>query len=261
MDALDVVHLGRQPYRPVLELQRMLRLERLQGALTNDLLLLVEHDPVFTLGRGTTATALPLPLDTLRDRGADVVEVERGGDVTWHGPGQLVGYPIIDLSRHRPDLHWYLRTLEQALIGALATLGIRGERNPGKTGVWTGNRKIASIGIHVKQWVTMHGFALNVDPDPAWFELIVPCGIHGVEMTSVQRELGPAAAGDTGERVEAAVITAFGDAFSLRPCRLDPRELGSVALMLNAQGLDGGWAPAPGDLPPDPEGGNASHHG
>ncbi|MES1259378.1 MAG: lipoyl(octanoyl) transferase LipB, partial [Gemmatimonadota bacterium] len=185
---LDVIDLGHRPYAEVLDMQRALRLDRLDGSAPNDMLLLVEHDPVYTLGRATQSSSLPLPADALRARGADVVEIERGGDVTWHGPGQLVGYPIIHLSHHREDLHWYLRTLEQALIDALATLDIPAERNPGKTGVWTGGRKIASIGIHVKQWVTLHGFAINVTPDLAWFEAIVPCGIHGVEMTSIAAE-------------------------------------------------------------------------
>jgi lipoate-protein ligase B len=126
----------------------------------------------------------------LQADGVDVFEVERGGDVTYHGPGQLVGYPILDLGGYKRDLHWYLRTLEQALIEALALLDIPAERNPGFTGVWTRGRKIASIGIHVKQWVTWHGFALNVTTDLAQFERIVPCGIQGVEMTSVEKELG-----------------------------------------------------------------------
>jgi len=114
--------------------------------------------------------------------------VERGGDVTYHGPGQLVGYPIFDLAGHRQDLHWYLRQLEEVLIVALAELGIAAERNPGYTGVWTSGRKIASIGVHARQWVTWHGFALNVTTDLSAFDLIVPCGIPGVVMTSVARE-------------------------------------------------------------------------
>src|SRR6185312_11881532 len=109
-----------------------------------------------------------------------VAEVERGGDVTYHGPGQLVGYPILQLQEHRADLHWYLRQLEATLIAALGPLGITAERRVGLTGVWTAGRKIASIGIHVKQWVTFHGFALNVSTDLRGFDLIVPCGIHGV---------------------------------------------------------------------------------
>jgi lipoyl(octanoyl) transferase len=187
---LQVRDLGRRPYAEVLELQRDLCRRRVAGEIQDDLLLLVEHDPVVTLGRGTRATSLPLSAEEIRRRGVDVFEVERGGDVTYHGPGQLVGYPIVDLKRHRPDLHWYLRELEGALIDALADLEIPAERRPGLTGVWTRGRKIASIGIHVKQWVTFHGFALNVVNDLANFGLIVPCGIDNVVMTSVARERG-----------------------------------------------------------------------
>lgn len=215
---LDVVDLGQRPYHEVLELQREVRLARIDGAISNDILLLVEHEPVYTLGRGTLSSSLPIPADALRARGAEVVEIERGGDVTWHGPGQLVGYPILHLSQHREDLHWYLRAVEQVLIDALATLGLPGGRISGKTGVWTRGRKIASIGIHVKQWVTLHGFALNVAPDMSWFESIVPCGIDGVVMTSVERELGLIEpAGTLGTRVRHAVVSSFCDTFSLTP--------------------------------------------
>ena len=181
------------------------------------MLLLVEHQPVFTFGRGTKPSSLPLTDDELRARGADTVEIERGGDVTWHGPGQLVGYPIIHLSRHREDLHWYLRTLEQVIIDALGALGIEADRIAGRTGVWTGGRKIASLGIHVKQWVTLHGFALNVEPELSWFDLVVPCGIEGVTMTSVARELGPEAPPDLWCATVNAVVPAFGRAFGLAP--------------------------------------------
>lgn len=187
---LQVVDLGRRPYGEVLELQRDLCRRRVAGEVTEDLLLLVEHEPVITLGRGTRSSSLPLEPVELRRRGLDVFEVERGGDVTYHGPGQLVGYPIIDLQAHKPDLHWYLRTLEAVLIEALAELGIPAERRAGLTGVWTRGRKIASLGVHVKQWVTFHGFALNVVNDLGNFGLIVPCGIDNVVMTSVQKEQG-----------------------------------------------------------------------
>jgi lipoyl(octanoyl) transferase len=220
-----LVHdLGRRPYGEVLELQRRLCRARLAGALAEDLLLLVEHDPVVTLGRGTKQTSLPLPPAALRQRGVEVFEVERGGDVTFHGPGQLVGYPILDLTHHRQDLHWYLRTVEAALIDALGTLGILAERNPGLTGVWTGGRKIASIGIHVKQWVTIHGFALNVATDLSYFDFIVPCGISGVIMTSVARELGTRAPADPGAATRAAVVAAFGRTFERRPREAEPEE-------------------------------------
>lgn len=222
---LEVVDLGRRGYLETLELQRDLRLRRLDGTLPHDLLLLVEHDPVYTLGRGTRESSLPVSPALLRARGAEVVEVERGGDVTWHGPGQLVGYPILHLSAHREDLHWYLRTLEEALIGALAALGITAGREAGKTGVWTAGRKIASMGIHVKQWVTLHGFALNVDPDLAWFDAIVPCGLPGVRMTSVARELPGEDAAARWTRSRDATVAAFGAAFALTPRSAAPDTL------------------------------------
>ena len=162
---LSVVDLGRRPYAEVLELQRELCRQRMAGERHDDLLLLVEHEPVVTLGRGTRASSLPLAPAELERRGVEVFEVERGGDVTYHGPGQLVGYPILDLREHREDLHWYLRRLEAGLIAALGRAGRPGGAEPGLTGVWTAGRKIASIGIHVKQWVTFHGFALNVSTD------------------------------------------------------------------------------------------------
>jgi lipoyl(octanoyl) transferase len=190
---LAVADLGVVPYGVALERQRDLAEQRIAGRLSRDLLLLLEHPPVITLGRGTRSTSLPIAPEALRRRGVEVFEIERGGDVTYHGPGQLVGYPIFDLGRppHRQDLHWFLRQIEAALIGALADLGIAGERHTGYTGVWTGgaSRKIASIGIHVRQWVTWHGFALNVTTDLSAFGLIVPCGIPQVVMTSVAREL------------------------------------------------------------------------
>lgn len=214
---LDVRDLGRQPYQDTLALQRELRLARLDGREPHDMLLLVEHEPVYTLGRGTRAASLPVARDVLEAHGADVVEIERGGDVTWHGPGQLVGYPILHLSSHREDLHWYLRTLEGALMDALSQLGISGERDSGRTGVWTRGRKIASIGIHVKQWVTLHGFALNVHPDLTWFDLVVPCGLAGVEMTSIARERGDDSDPQWWRPAHDAVTMAMGRAFGLAP--------------------------------------------
>jgi len=212
---LAVVDLGRQPYAPVLEMQRNLAGRRLAGDLKDDLLLLVEHEPVITLGRGTRPESLPLAVRELQHRGLEVHEVERGGDVTFHGPGQLVGYPIFDLRQHREDLHWYLRTLETALIGALDALGIPAGVNPGLTGVWTRGRKIASIGIHVKQWVTYHGFALNVTTDLSYFDLIVPCGIRDVVMSSVAMELARTDDARTWAETRQAVIEGVSEAFGL----------------------------------------------
>lgn len=211
--ALELRDLGRRPYLEVLELQRELCRRRIAGELTNDVLLLVEHEPVITLGRGLRPTSLPLSPAALERRGVEVVEVERGGDVTYHGPGQLVGYPILDLRRHREDLHWYLRRLEATLIEALGRLGLPSERTAGLTGVWTSGRKVASIGIHVKQWVTFHGFALNVSTDLSYFDLIVPCGIAGVVMTSVAKELGRSDDARMWEESRRAVVDAFVSTF------------------------------------------------
>jgi len=209
---LDVVRAGRVPYAAALAWQRQLAAERIAGHRQHDVLLLLEHPPVITLGRTSHAEHV------LRPEGIDVVEVERGGDVTYHGPGQLVGYPIIDLRNLRPDLHWYLRALEEVLILALRDLDIVAERRSGYTGVWTGGRKIASIGVHVKQWVTWHGFALNVSTDLGAFTRIVPCGIPQVEMTSVEREraLRGATGAPLANRAAAAVVRGFETAFGYR---------------------------------------------
>ncbi len=207
MNEIRVVHAGTVPYGEALEWQRELAEDRIAGRLTHDVLLLLEHPPVVTLGRNSH------PANLLQPAGIDLFEVERGGDVTFHGPGQLVGYPILDLRAYKPDLHWYLRTLEQALIEALGVLGIVAERNPGFTGVWTRGKKIASIGIHVKQWVTWHGFALNVTTDLTHFDRIVPCGIHGVEMTSVEREAGRATGDGLWQESVEAVVAGFETVF------------------------------------------------
>jgi len=208
---LWTVTLGRLPYGEALELQRDIARDRITGAIPQDVLLLLEHPPVVTLGRGTKEKNLVASPEFLQSKGVELFEVERGGDVTFHGPGQLVGYPIIDLKRHREDLHWYLRKLEEALINSLADYGIPGERNPAFTGVWTRGRKIASIGVHARDWVTWHGFALNVTTDLSFFDLIVPCGIDGVVMTSIARELGleDVAAHDVRDRVTAKFAEAF----------------------------------------------------
>ncbi len=209
---LWVVRLGTMSYAEALEMQRAAARARIAGEIPEDLLLLVEHPPVVTLGRSAKDAHLLASPALLAARGIELFEVERGGDVTFHGPGQLVGYPIVDLKRHKRDLHWYLRRVEEALIAGLAGYGIAGERNEGYTGVWTGGRKIASIGVHARDWVTWHGFALNVSTDLAFFDLIVPCGISGVTMTSIERETGSPA---PMEGVERAVAGAFGRVFDL----------------------------------------------
>jgi lipoate-protein ligase B len=209
---LWVEDLGRRPYGEVLELQRELARERIAGA-RPDSLLLVEHEPVITLGRASKAAHLLASPDLLAARGVELFEIERGGDVTFHGPGQIVGYPIIDLARHRQDLHWYLRQLEAVLIETIGSFGIRGSRVEKHTGVWVGGRKIASIGVHARNWVTWHGFALNVSTDLSWFDLIVPCGIPDVRVTSMSAELGREVAID---EVLPVIIATFASCFDLR---------------------------------------------
>ena len=210
--SLLVQRLGPTPYAQALEYQRAVARARISGEIADDVLLLVEHPPVVTLGRSSKERHLLASPEMLAVRGIELFDVERGGDVTFHGPGQLVGYPIIDLKQHRRDLHWYLRTLEAALIDALAEFGIPAERNPGFTGVWTRGRKIASIGVHARNWVTWHGFALNVSTDLSYFDVIVPCGIEAVTMTSMEREIGNP---PEPSRVEAAVTAALASAFEL----------------------------------------------
>jgi len=229
---LLVTDYGLRPYAEMLEIQRAAARARISGEIDQDLLLLVEHPPVITLGRSSKNAHLLADPDQLRARGVEVFEVERGGDVTFHGPGQLVGYPIIDLKRHTQDLHWYLRQVEETLIRALASFGIAGERVAKYTGVWTGGRKVASIGVHARDWVTWHGFALNVTTELSWFDLIVPCGIPEVRMSSIERELLErkdatclAAPPDLGDQVREAVVRAAEAVFSLTARRVDAESL------------------------------------
>lgn len=234
MPKLLVADLGTMPYPEALHLQRAVARARISGELDEDVLILVEHPPVITQGRSSKEKHLLASPALLASRGVELYEVERGGDVTFHGPGQLVGYPIVDLKRHTRDLHWYLRQVEEALIRGVGRLGVPGERSPGLTGVWTDGRKLASIGVHARDWVTWHGFALNVTTDLAYFDLIVPCGISAVEMTSVSKELAlrgidTAEGAPLGDSVRAALRDAFGDVFSLAPVTLDPAVLERVA--------------------------------
>jgi lipoyl(octanoyl) transferase len=183
MARLRIAHPGLVEYRVALAGQERLLAAVQEGA--DDVLLLLEHPPVYTLGRGADPVHL-------RDAGqGDIpsVRVGRGGQVTFHGPGQLVGYPILDLRRHRQDVRWYVGALEAVLIAALSRFGITADRRAGFPGVWVdGTRKIASIGVGIRRWVTWHGFALNVGPNLDGFGAITPCGIGGVVMTSMARE-------------------------------------------------------------------------
>jgi lipoyl(octanoyl) transferase len=183
MAELWVANLGRLPYAEGVALQDRIRAARQEGAIP-DALLLLEHDPVYTKGRRSERTDLPMGDDWYRGQGIEVAETTRGGRVTYHGPGQLVGYPIVGIG----DVIAYVRTMERAVIAALADEGVDAELRDGLTGVWVGERKIGSIGVHVSRGVTMHGFAVNVDCDLQPFEWIVPCGIDGVRMTSLYLE-------------------------------------------------------------------------
>ena len=213
--ALWVCDLGLVEYDEALGLQRAVARARIAGDIPQDVLLLCEHPPVVTLGRSSKADHLLLSEQALAARGIALREAERGGDVTLHAPGQLVGYPIVDLKRHRQDLHWYLRQVEQGLIDAMAALGLPTGRRDGLTGVWVDDRKLASIGVHARDWVTWHGFALNVTTDLSLFEVMVPCGIAGVTMTSVARERPMAT--PSGPDVRSAVADGLAAVFGLAP--------------------------------------------
>ena len=213
----DVRRLGRVGYGEGLELQAKLVDERRSGAI-GDTLLLLEHPPVITLGvktRGQTANIVATP-EALAAEGVEVFETGRGGDITYHGPGQLVGYPIMDLRPDRQDVHRYVRDIEEALIVGLREFGIEGRRVEGRTGVWVGaagrEEKIAAIGVRISRWITSHGFALNVSTDLKHFRLIVPCGITDRGVTSMERFLGKSIAMTD---VEDAMARAFGTAFNV----------------------------------------------
>ena len=191
MRHLVVRCLERTPYREGLALQKDLAEQRKQG-LIEDTLLLLEHDPVITLGRNTGQASLLASPVLLEALGVDLVESDRGGDATFHGPGQLVGYPIIDLRPDRKDIRRYVRSIEAVMIGTLAHFGLDAEGRVDTPGVWLPDpdRKIGAIGARVSRWVTHHGFALNVNTDLSFFDLIIPCGIRDKGVTSMALELG-----------------------------------------------------------------------
>lgn len=222
MREIQIQRLGCVPYADALELQRRL-VELRKADEIPDQLLLLEHPPVITLGvkaRSTRANVLASP-DELAAHGVELFETGRGGDVTYHGPGQLVGYPIIDLKPDRCDVHKYVRDLEEVLIRTAAGFGIEAGRSPGQSGAWVGDEKLAAIGVRIARWVTSHGFALNVSTDLAHFGLIVPCGITGKGVTSLEARAGRPL---TLPVVEDAVIVAFCDVFARRPNPITPTE-------------------------------------
>jgi lipoyl(octanoyl) transferase len=210
--------------------QRILALR--QSAALEDILLLTEHEHVYTLGKGSDDNHLLASQEELKADGTDVFHIDRGGDVTYHGPGQIVGYPILDLNNYFLDVHRYLRSIEEVIIQTLVKFGISAEREKEMTGVWVQGEKIAAIGVKVSRWVTMHGFALNVNSDLAKFNRIIPCGIFHKGVTSMQSVLGYEV---TFQSVQKGLVQSFTDVFGNQPCWIDKEELNAMILNLSTQ--------------------------
>ena len=206
-----LLRLGIVDYETAHDLQKKILQERIDGKCLDHLILL-QHNPVITIGRSGDNKNILASKTLLESFGITVHEIERGGDVTYHGPGQLTGYPIIDLRNYKKDVHWYLRQLEEVIIRVLAEYGIIGERVEKYTGVWVGDEKIAAIGVAVKRWVTYHGFAFNVNPDLSYFKLINPCGITNKGITSLVNLLGYDVKMD---EVERKIVSAFSEVFEI----------------------------------------------
>jgi len=217
-----VLRCGTVPYERAREAQRQLEGRR-QADEIPDLLLALEHPPVYTRGRRATADELPMGTEWYEAQGIEVLDTDRGGRVTYHGPGQLVVYPIVSLAPYGDDVHAYVRGLERVMISALADHGVEAGLIEGQTGVWVGERKIGSIGVHVSRGVTTHGLAVNVDNDLQPFEWVVPCGIEGCAVTSLARELGAEQGVDA---FADTVVARFGEVFEREPATADPTELG-----------------------------------
>ena len=209
-DQILVQNIGRKSYKAVWDLQKEMQQQRINGNI-EDTLILVEHDPVYTLGKNANEDHL---LQS-RDESVDVFNIERGGDITFHGPGQLVVYPILDLSNYKKSVSWYMRTLEQVLIDTLIEFKITAQRNNGLTGVWVGDEKIAALGVRISRWVTMHGFALNVNPDLSFYDGIIPCGIFDHGVTSMEQLLGET---QNNDNVKNMVIEKFNKYFIKGEC-------------------------------------------
>ena len=209
-DQILVQNIGRKSYKAVWDLQKEMQQQRINGNI-EDTLILVEHDPVYTLGKNANEDHL---LQS-RDESIDVFNIERGGDITFHGPGQLVVYPILDLSNYKKSVSWYMRTLEQVLIDTLIEFKITAQRNDDLTGVWVGDEKIAALGVRISRWVTMHGFALNVNPDLSFYDGIIPCGIFDHGVTSMEQLLGET---QNNDNVKNMVIEKFNKCFIKGEC-------------------------------------------
>jgi lipoate-protein ligase B len=216
-----LLELGRVPYLEAWELQRSLVARRRAGEIP-DTLIILEHPPTYTIGRSGSSSNVLLDEAARRTAGIELIESDRGGDATYHGPGQVVGYPIVDLRARGGDVHRYLRDLEEILLRTLSDFGLLGERDGRYTGVWVGDAKVAAIGVKVAGGITSHGFALNVDPDVAHWAGIVPCGIHGRGVTSLRQLLGRSPA---ARLVRQRLARHAGETFGLRWRRGDAAEL------------------------------------
>lgn len=202
---VNTMNLGKRSYGEVWNLQKKMQIKRMAGEI-DDLLILVEHDPVYTLGKNADVNHL---LQS-RDRTIEVFNVERGGDITFHGPGQLVGYPIIDLANYKKSVSWYMHSLEQLTIEVLSEFEISAKRVKGLTGVWVGDKKIAAQGVRLTRWVTMHGFSINVNTDLSYYNGIIPCGIFDRGVTSMEELLGST---QKMEKIRTLVIDKFNQIF------------------------------------------------
>jgi lipoate-protein ligase B len=219
---LNVLQLGLQPYESALNLQHQIVAARSEDRV-GDTLLLLQHPPVITLGRHGNESNILVSREWLAEHDIEVHRVERGGDVTYHGPGQLMGYPIMDLRLHREDVGWYMHSLEEVLIRTLDEFRIEARRSPGNIGVWLGEQsKIAALGARIENWITYHGFALNVGADASHFQLIVPCGLVGKGVTSMEETLGRAV--DMGE-VRESVVQNFASVFGVAAREVALQEL------------------------------------
>lgn len=232
MNTVDFYDLGRAPYQPVWDLQTIIQ-QRLvdekmhrrkqqklykPGEESNDVLLIVEHPHVFTLGKSGDKAHMLKGMAELANIDAEFIEIDRGGDITYHGPGQIVGYPILDLGRYFTDIHKYLRYLEEVIIRTCAEYSVDAGRIEGLTGVWVGDQKICAMGIRCSRWVTMHGFAFNINADLSYFNHIVPCGITDKEVTSLQKLLGTPV---DEKQVKEHLLTHFSEVFDLSISKVD----------------------------------------
>ena len=207
LDQIIIQDLGQRPYQEVWTYQKEIQAKRIAGEI-EDTFLMVEHEPVYTLGKNANENHL---LQS-RDQSVDVFNIERGGDITFHGPGQLVGYPILDLSNYKKSISWYMRILEQIIIDTVSEFGIEAKRIEGLTGVWVGDEKIAALGVRIRRWVTMHGFSINVNTDLTFYDGIIPCGIFDHGITSMEQLL---CRPQNIEKVKKVVRSKFGYYFVL----------------------------------------------